>query len=116
MQFQRDELIRQLIQHGWRIASEEENLEWWADEIWLLESVWSPVGCQAYVTFLVDPQFDGVRKKGEEVWAVMASPSKPINRINNEDESTLSLGQGWQKRLTEFIDYLTALRQRLVIQ
>ena len=113
MQFQRDELLSQLIQHGWRIAGEEENLEWWADEIWHLESEWSPVGSRAYVTFLVDPQFDGVRKKGEEVWAVMASPVKPIDRLNTEDEFTLSLGQGWQKRLPEFIDHLTALRQRL---
>lgn len=111
MQFQRDELIRQLIQHGWRIASEEENLEWWADEMWLLESEWSPVGCHAYVTFLVDPQFDGVRKKGEEVWAVMASPAKPIGRINTQNEFTLSLGQGWQEHLPDIIDHLNALRK-----
>ena len=64
MQAQRTELLNQLPEHGWRVASVEENLEWWADEMWLLESEWSPVGGLAYVTFLVDPHFDGSRKKG----------------------------------------------------
>ncbi len=82
MQTQRAELLSQLSENGWRIASIEQNLEWWADEMWLIESTWSPVGSNAYVTFLVDPQFDGVRRKGEEVWAVMASALKPIDRLN----------------------------------
>jgi len=96
MQTQRAELLSQLSENGWRIASIEQNLEWWADEMWLIESTWSPVGSNAYVTFLVDPQFDGVR----------------IDRLNTEDEFTLSLGQGWQKRLPEIIEHLSAIRHR----
>lgn len=94
MQAQRTELLNYLPDHGWRVASVEENLEWWADEMWLLESEWSQVRSRAYVTFLVDPQFDGNRRKGEAVWAVMVSPAKPRAWLQVEGEFTLSLGQG----------------------
>lgn len=110
MRTPRTELIDQLSKNGWRIASTEENLEWWADEMWLVESKWSPVGSQAYITFLVDPQFDGVRKKGEHVWGVMASPSKPIDRLNTERAFTISLSRGWQTYLPDLIAHLIALR------
>ena len=110
MQAQKTELLTQLPEHGWRVANAEENLEWWADEMWLLESEWSPVGRQVYVTFLVDPQFEGSRTKGEAVWAVMASPAKPMSRLQVEGEFTLSLGQGWKDRLPAFFEHLAALR------
>ena len=114
MQAQRTELLKQLPEHGWRVSGAEENLEWWADEMWLLESVWSPVGCRAYVTFLVDPLFDWERKKGEAVWAVMASPGRPESRLQVEGEFTLSLGQGWKNRLPAFFAHLSGLRSRLM--
>jgi hypothetical protein len=110
MQAQRTELLSQLPEHGWRVASIEEDLEWWADEMWLLESVWSPVGRRAYVTFLVDPQFDGNRKMGEAVWAVMTSPAKPMSQFQVAGEFTLSLGPGWRDRLPAFFDHLSSLR------
>jgi len=112
MQAQRTELLNQLPEHGWRVASVEENLEWWADEMWLMESEWSPLRSRVYVTFLVDPQFDGDRRKGEEVWAVMASPAKPTDRLHMEAEFTLSLGQGWKERLPDFFAHLSALRSQ----
>ena len=43
MHTQREELLSQLSEHGWRVTQEESELEWWADEMWQLESVWSPV-------------------------------------------------------------------------
>jgi hypothetical protein len=70
------------------------------------------VGSQAYVTFLVDPQFEGSRTKGEAVWAVMASPAKPMSRLQVEGEFTLSLGQGWKDRLPAFFEHLAALRKQ----
>ena len=112
MQAQRTELLSRLPAHGWRVTDSDEKLEWWADEMWPLVSVWSPVGSRAYVTFLVDPQFDGERKKGEAVWAVMASPGKPLSRLQVEGEFTLSLGRGWRKRLPDFFEHLSTLRRQ----
>ena len=110
MQAQRTELLALLPEHGWRVARVEEDLEWWADEMWLLESVWSPVGSRAYITFLVDPQFEGNRKKGEGVWAAMASLFKPASWLAGEDEFTFSLGQGWRDNVPYFFAFLGILR------
>ena len=112
MQTQRTELLKQLSEHGWRVASEEENLEWWADEMWQLESVWSSVGSRAYITLLVDPMAGPNRRKGEAVWAAMASLTRPISRLSAEGEFTLSFGQGWQERLPEFFAHLSVLRRQ----
>ena len=111
MQFQRTELLNLLPEHGWRVAGTEDNLEWWADEMWELESVWSPVGSRAYITFLVDPQFDGPRKKGEAVWAVMASLLKPVSHLQGEHEFLLNLGHGWKDHLPVFFLQLSTLRR-----
>ncbi|MCM3869833.1 MAG: hypothetical protein ND895_03900 [Pyrinomonadaceae bacterium] len=112
MQAQRQELLIQLPEHGWRVANQEGELEWWVDEMWQLESLWSPVGSLTYVTFLVNPISDGARKKGEDVWAVMASPVKPMSRLEVEREFTLSLGPNWKKRLPDFFAHLAALRSQ----
>jgi hypothetical protein len=112
MQAQRQELLNQLPQHGWRIVSQEEELEWWADEMWRIESLWSPVGSLAYVTFLVDPQSNHQRKRGEDVWAVMASVARPASRLNLEGEFTVSLGRGWKQELPAFFEHLAFLRRQ----
>ena len=109
MQAQRTVLLSLLLEQGWRVSKIEEDLEWWADEMWHLESLSSPVGSRAYVTFLVDPQFEGDRKKGEAVWAVMASPFRPVSS-RGEPEFLLNLGQGWKDVLPAFFGFLSVFR------
>lgn len=47
MTYQSAELLNQLAEHGWDVEhienadSEGPKLEWWADDIWILRSVWS---------------------------------------------------------------------------
>jgi hypothetical protein len=113
MKNQRAEILIQLPRHGWQVVPVEDHaLEWWADEMLRLESIWSPVGSHAYVTFLVDPQspHHRTRKKGESVWAVMASAEKPSAWQSADQSFTLSLGQGWEQRLPEFFGHLAKLR------
>jgi hypothetical protein len=113
METQRTKLLDALPKHGWRVVSiEEDYLEWWADELWVLESVWSPVGSRACVTFLVDPQAPPDRKKGECVWAAKASLDKPDKWLTAEGEFTLSLGQGWKEELPAFFEHLSVLRNQ----
>ncbi|HEY0098828.1 MAG TPA: hypothetical protein VGB76_07730 [Pyrinomonadaceae bacterium] len=113
METQRTELLNQLPKHGWNVVSvEEAYLEWWADEMWLLESVWSPVGSRAYVTFLVDPQAPAARKKGEYVWAAKASSGKPNQWLGEEGEFTLSLTAGWKEEMPAFFEHLSGLRNQ----
>ena len=85
---------------GWRVSSRSVEPEWWIDEQWLLESTWSPLGCSAYVTFLVDPMHDGPRAKDEAVWAVSATPHKPIDRHDCEAGALVTLKEA---ELREFV-------------
>lgn len=119
MNFQRTELLNQFTKHGWSVVNVEDDdsewprLEWWEDEVWLLESVWTPQDCRVYVTFLVDPQapIHG-HKKGEGIWAVKASLKRPRQWMWEEGEVYLTLGQGWQQMLPGFLEDVAALRSR----
>lgn len=110
---QRTELAARLPENGWRVlAVEESGLEWWADEVWLLESLWSPKGVRLHLTFLVDPMADARRAKGQSVWAVGTSIERPVDRASAEGKPLLSLGRGWGSQMAEFFDGLSALRSR----
>ena len=109
---QRNELIRALLENGWQvIETEESDLDWWADEILVIESVWSPKGTRGYLTFLVDPMHDGLRKKRESVWAVAVSTERLADQHSAGSRAELSLGHNWKQRLPEFVRRVNSLRQ-----
>ena len=110
-------MLNQLSKQGWNVTyvedadSEWPKLEWWADELWILQSNWSPQDCRIYITFLVDPQTPvHGRKKGEGVWAVKASLNRPRQWMWDEGEVYLTFGGGWQQMLPGFLEDVTALR------
>ena len=110
---QRAELAKQLPDHGWQVlVVEDSGLDWWADEIWLIESLWSPRGCRLYLTFLVDPMADAQRAKGQSVWGVGTSTVRPRERGSAEGQPLLSLGHGWRSQLAAFFDGLAGLRSQ----
>ena len=109
---QRNALVRMLAENGWRfIAREESDLDWWADEILVIESDWAPNGLRGYLTFLVDPMHDGLREKEEFVWAVSASAERPVDHAAAKTGILLSLGRRWKQRLPEFVRQVNSLRQ-----
>lgn len=86
MQFQKDEIIKNLPEHGWSLIKLEiPNREKWGtdtiDEILTVESVWRPIGFRAVISFLVHPMSKPERKKGDEVWAVRVSFGEEGNEI-----------------------------------
>jgi hypothetical protein len=109
---QQTELLHRLSEAGWGLAGTEGLDQWWADEVWRVQSVWSPQTAQFFLTFLVDPQLDLHRKRkaGERVWAVLASGSLPTRWQGSEGEITFSLGHGWTERLKDFVASLSAFR------
>jgi hypothetical protein len=97
---------------GWRIAEVLGDLEWWADEMWKIESTWTPVGQAGFITFLVDPQADiYTPPTSKNVWAAMVSKERPGDRLDR-NSFTFSLGSGWEKRLSEITNYLDELRKQ----
>ena len=92
---------------GWEVVDRTTDLEWWADEQWSIRSVWSPVGILVYVTFLVDPQHDGVRRKGEAVWAMTATHERPTGRENTKSDAFVEFRE---RNLDRFIAAIGAMR------
>ena len=99
-------LRKTLTNHGWAVVEVEQPFEheWWAAEIWRIESEWSPKGVRAYLTFLVDPQ--GGRG---DVWAVCASTERPADRPFNSGPS-MRLRNVWQEELPVFVNDLSQFR------
>ena len=74
MEFQRQRIREKVTENGWKITElEKYELDWWVSEMWRLESVWSPIGKTAFVTFLIEPL------SIEYVWAIKISEEKPID-------------------------------------
>lgn len=100
-----EELLSHLTSHGWRVVERSrEMLDWWADEIWTIDSVWTPSGVRAYLTFLVDPI------DTSEVWALTATASRPQDRGEAESGHLIRLHHVWQKELDAWLDGLKDLR------
>jgi hypothetical protein len=60
-----------LAGRGWVVVKKEViDHPWWLDELWTIESSWSPVGQRAFVTFIVEPCAPFQRRRGEHVWYV----------------------------------------------
>jgi hypothetical protein len=98
-------LTDQLVKNGWEIVHRQrEELEWWADEIWTVESLWSPHGLRVYLTFLVDPQ-----PPSDIVWAVGASLEPPTSRIQAGEHGIVSRSF-WPQEMPLFVAKLSKLR------
>jgi hypothetical protein len=121
---QRNRLFELLPQYGWEVKNVEDhprrstNPDWFIDELWEVESVWSPKGLRIWVTFVVDPQVPKLidRKKGEGLWAVKAGLQRPTDWGIAGNEVGLTLNAGWEKRLPEFFSQLSELRKQGVEQ
>jgi hypothetical protein len=104
-------------EYGWHVVScERDNLEWWADEIWAVESKCTPQGFTLFLTWLVDPQWDDHRRPGQAVWAVATCLRRPTDRLEAEGKPLLSLHH-WPRGVAEFLAELSVLRdQHMAIQ
>ena len=94
---QRNEIEADLPETGWRLAERRIPGEWWVDELWTLESVWSPQGRRAYMVFLVDPQWDKPRRFGEAVWAVAVAKTQPENPMDLASNRTVPIRPRWER-------------------
>ena len=112
----KEQLSTGLRDRGWEIVQvAEEGEDWWADEHWTAESRKNHWGKSVIVHFLVDPMWDGPRKKGQGVWAISATSSMPGDRIDAErGVAFLRLQKGhFGEQLLAFLDGLETWRNSL---
>jgi hypothetical protein len=102
------ELNARLWEAGWEISERRDTgLEWWAAEMWILASVWTPKGKAAYLTFLTDPQYETC---GPRVWAIGLAEHLPHSRADAGAFGTFTVRHCWQGELASLIECLAALR------
>ena len=106
-----ERLASSIERAGWAVARvHTEDLDWWADEIWELNSRWSPMGAVAFIVFLVDPMRKLPREKGQGVWAAGYSASLPTTRAEAERNGVLRSGDS-PADLELFVGRLNSLRR-----
>ena len=98
------DLIRKLADRGWAVVQRDRDVEWWADEIWTVESLWAPNGFTVFVTWLIDPM-DNVT-----VWGVGAALERPVGRPEASAAACMSINR-WPRDVPDFLAALAALRE-----
>ena len=108
METQRDELVALAAEYGWS-ARKADNFEAhdWSVETWELESIWSPVGIKAYVTFPINEQNYRERKP----WAIRVSAGRSGTVFGSTADFVTSLIQ-WKNEKHRFIEFLDQLRKK----
>lgn len=101
-----DQLVKDLARRGWDIVRHHADLEWWAVEIWEVESRWSPSGFKVYLTLCRDPQPDG----DQPFLEIGCCPHWPLDRFEAAGEPCLSF-RGWVEQLPLFLEGLNDLRK-----
>ncbi len=106
---QKIKIKSKIEENGWKIY-QLDNSEWWENEVWEMESTWSPLGKRAFVVFENDPM--SYDDKILEPWAVTTSPKRLKHRNGESGDFQISLTSNWQKDLPKLIEYLSTLRNK----
>ena len=107
------QIEQEIAKQDWEIVEISSNSDWWDDENWKIQFKYNP-GISFYLCFIVDPQFEGDRKKGQGIYQVKASSDFPKNW--NDDETMIaSISMAKRKfkiKLEEFINDLEEFKMR----
>lgn len=96
---------------GWSVEERQtEDLEWWADEIWVIRSEWHPTDFRLFLTFLVDRMHEGNRAKGEAVCELEATRDPPMYGHPDENAVSLRLLPKFERGLKRFLDEIGEVR------
>lgn len=105
---QQQQLAAALREQGWAVVGNSNELPWWGDEVWVVESGWRPVGLRLHLTFLVDPlEYHPNRRRGEGVWAVRCTQLRPVDDPGSLVEVPL---KHWDRRLAELVQRMGEFR------
>ncbi|NBB29876.1 hypothetical protein [Cellulophaga sp. BC115SP] len=97
-----------LLSKNWDIVEIGFSEEWWDDENWKIQYRFNSSIC-FYLCFIINPMFDGNRKKGQGIiYEIKASTKFPQNW--NDDTNTIAAiemsKRKFDLKLKEFIDIL----------
>ena len=90
-----------------------QNEDWWDDEHWRIEYKYDS-NLKFIICFIVDPQFEGQRKKGQGIYEIKATKQFPEN-WNDDKETIASLYMTKRKfniKLKEFINDIIKFKKK----
>lgn len=101
----KEQLLSALHARGWeQVEVDPEGVDWWADEHWRIRSTREGWGTELVLTFLVDPMWDGPRKKGQGIWAIGATQETPRERTDADHGISLCMTKRrFDEKLSEFM-------------
>jgi len=105
-------LLERLAEDGWEQTESLEIDEWWAEACWRVRSTKQQWGLELFITFLIDPQWDGAHT-GEKppVWAIVATEQLPETRTPTDEVALLSMSKRhFETKLEEFARELATYR------
>ena len=101
------QIEQELDKENWEIVLIDESREWWDDEHWKVQFKFDQK-IFFYLCFIVNPQFEGQRKKGQGIYEIKASTEFPENW--NDDSSkfaSISMTKRmFEIKLKEFVENL----------
>ncbi|MEM8535317.1 MAG: hypothetical protein AAGF95_31065 [Chloroflexota bacterium] len=103
------QLMTLLQQEGWSLETVEPVEDWWVSEHWRITSSTSPWANELWLSFLVDPMYEGAKKESA-IHIIAANIDKPTSRpLTNQVELRLNKGK-YQENLAVFVESLNRLR------
>lgn len=102
---------KELEVSNWLVNKFEVNGEWWNDENWKITLKYNS-RISFFICFIVDPQFEGIRKKGQGIYKVLASKKLPENwnDNNNEISSFCMSKRNFDLKLNYFLEEIENLK------
>lgn len=106
------QIEQELLKRDWEIVEIGSNETWWDDEHWKVQYRFDP-GLVFYLCFIVEPQFDQPRKKGQGIHEIMASTEFPVNwnDLENIIGSISLTKRKFNVKLQEFLSNLDEFRR-----
>jgi hypothetical protein len=115
MKYYKELLLSRLNHSQWELEFIDSGEEWWLEELWTVKSLSRGYGMTVYISFLVDPIYDGP-KKSQAIWSVVVSQSKFESRPIAEAEviAEMSISRGnLMESVVSFVELLNQYRNRV---
>ncbi|MEO0771904.1 MAG: hypothetical protein AAFZ04_01850 [Pseudomonadota bacterium] len=101
-------LQKKLEARGWQVERiQPESNDWWSFQIWKLDSLWSPIGLETRLSFIIDPQLESLKE--ENVWT-LSILEKPHDYYS--DSKAIDFNARKNADFEQLVEYLDSWRSK----